>query len=396
MRKVISVISLCALGMPCLQAQDSTLISPDEHEQFPVKYDSSGRRRSSLFPLPVLGYSPEKGFEFGAATLYSYYADKKRPSMLTRNSTMSVLATFTTNSQFKLDLRSENWTRNNDYHIKTNLRYHNFPVYFFGLGDTTHYDDRSLVGNKRYKASIEAEKRITSHFYAGFSVLYQHDRFTADDEKGIYQTADLVDKDGGYATFLGVTGVYDNRDNQNYCTGGTYVRFNASYAPSFLSKHPLWRFELKAAQFIHVSPKSVIGVNGLAQSLQGSTLPYYLLPEMGSDNIMRGYYTGRYRDQNYLAAQAEYRYFLDPKMRIRIWFMDTQPTFALAGFVGTGTVFENGGFSFSRLKPNYGLGVRYFYDKSSRLTVRLDYGWGEKRPGEKRQGGFYLSIAEAF
>lgn len=393
MRKEIAVLSFCMLAAPCLKAQDSARLK-DGPPAVPFEKDTLKRR--SFFTVPVLGYSPEKGLEFGGASLYSYYGDKRNPSPNTRNSTLALLATFTTNNQFKLNFQSDNWTRNNDYHIKTNFRYHNFPVYYYGLGDTTRYDNRSLIGNKRYKVAVEAEKRVTSHFYAGLSVTYQHDVYTADNDKGVFPESNLVDKTGGYATFLGVTGVYDNRDNQNYCTFGTYVRFNAAYAPSFLSKHPLWRFELKASQFIPVTHKSTLGLNGYAHSLQGNSLPFYLLPELGNDNIMRGYYTGRYRDQNYLAAQAEYRYFIDPKMRIKLWFVDLRPTFALAGFAGTGTVFENGGFSFSRLKPNYGLGIRYFYDKSARITVRLDYGWGEKRPGEKRQSGFYLSLSEAF
>lgn len=385
MRKTISALSLCILAGSGLKAQQDTPLP-----------DSIPARRNSLFPIPVIGFSPEKGFEFGVAALYSYYSDKKNPSPWTRNSTASILSTFTTNSQFKFDVRFENWTKDNNFHIKTNFRYHNFPFYFYGMGDTTQYNNRSLVGNKRYKFSVEAEKRVTSHFYAGLSVMYQHDRFTVDEQKGIYPLADLQDKEGGYATFLGVTGVYDNRNNQNYCTGGTFVRANVSYAPSFLSKHPLWRLELKASHFIPISAKSTLGLNAYGHSLQGNTLPFYLMPEMGNDNIMRGYYTGRYRDQNYLAAQAEYRYFLDPKKHIKFWFIDMKPTFALAGFAGTGTVFKNREFSTAGLKPNYGLGLRYFYDKAARITVRVDYGWGEKRPGEKRQSGFYISLAEAF
>lgn len=379
MRKAIVAISLLLAGKS-LHAQDT----------IPIPH------ASSFIPLPLVGYAQEKGFEFGVAALYSYYADKRNPSALTRNSTASAFTSFTTRSQFKADLRFENWTRNNDYHIKTNFRYHNFPFYFYGVGDTTHYDNRSLVGNKRYKLLLEAEKRITSHFYAGFSIQYQHDRFTENEQKGVYPTADLQDKEGGYATFLGVTGIYDNRDNQNYTTKGSMFRFNVAYAPSFLSKHPLWRIEVKANHFIPISPKSTLGLNAYGHFLQGSTLPFYLLPEMGNDNIMRGYYTGRYRDQNYLAAQAEYRYFLDPKIHIKFWFIDMRPTFALAGFAGAGTVFKDGDFTTEDVKPNYGMGIRWFYDKVSRITVRLDYGWGEKLPGEKRQGGFYLSLSEAF
>ncbi|RZJ77247.1 MAG: polymerase, partial [Flavobacterium sp.] len=51
---------------------------------------------------------------------------------------------------------------------------------------------------------------------------------------------------------------------------------------------------------------------------------------------------------------------------------------------------------FKDLKPNYGIGGRYFFDTAKGLSVRLDYGIGEKKPNEKRQSGMYISLAEAF
>ncbi|MCK7558579.1 BamA/TamA family outer membrane protein [Chitinophaga sedimenti] len=332
----------------------------------------------------------------GVAGLYSFYIDKHNPSLRTRNSSIIMIASVTTEKQWKLDLRTDFWTSDNARHLKGNLRYHNFPFFFYGTGDSTHYNDRSLVGNRRFKGQFEAEKRIGRHFFVGPSLLFQHDKFNAKDNKGIYPGMALVDKDGGYVTYIGITGVFDNRDNQNYTTQGSMVRINTSYAPEFLSSYPLWKFELKANQFFTFLRNNTVGLNIYAASVQGNTLPFYQLPELGNDFIMRGYYAGRYRDQNYLAAQAEYRYFLDPKIRIRLWKLDMQPTFALVAFAGTGSVFENHGQDISRFKPNFGGGVRYFYDKSSRLSVRLDYGIGEQRPGEKRQTGFYLSLGEAF
>jgi outer membrane protein assembly factor BamA len=383
-RLFVTVILLLSAGLA--KAQQDTL----------VHRDTMLLHRHSFFPLPVLGYSQEKGLEIGAAMLYSFYTDNRHPDPLTRNSTINLIPSFTTKSQFKVDLKTNIWTRSNTWHFKSNLRYHDFPLYFYGIGDTTHKADQSLLNNKRYKVQLEGERRITGNFYAGLTLLYQHDAYDSRDSKGIYQAMPLVDKDGGYATFIGITGIYDNRDNQNYTTRGTWMRLNVAYAPSFLSKQTLWKVEAEGRHFIPLSAKSTIGLNGSFNSLQGSTLPFYLLPEMGNDLLMRGYYTGRYRDQNYLALQAEYRYFLDPKIPINIWFLHMQPKFALAAFAGTGTVFPNSDFSFSRFKPNYGVGGRWFYDESAKLTIRIDYGWGEKRPGEPRQAGFYLSLAEAF
>lgn len=384
-KRIISVIIVLLVVCHGLMAQQDTITHPQD--SIIIKH------KRSFFPLPVLGYSQEKGLEAGAAMLYSFYTG---PDPLLRNSTINLIPSITTEKQFKIDLKTDIWTDANNWHFKSNLRYHDFPVYFYGLGDTTHKSDATLVDNIRYKVQLEAERRIGGHFYAGLLLQFQQDDYRSKELKGIYPGMALTDKDGGHVTFIGASGIYDNRDNQNYTTHGSWLRLNIAYAPGFISKHPLWKVDAQARHFIAISPKSTLGLNGVFNSLQGKTLPFYLLPEMGNDLMMRGYYTGRYRDQNYLALQAEYRYFLDPRIPINIWFVHMQPKFALAAFGGTGAVFNNHDISLSHFKPNYGAGIRWFYDESAKLTIRIDYGWGEKRPGEARQSGLYLSLAEAF
>lgn len=119
------------------------------------------------------------------------------------------------------------------------------------------------------------------------------------------------------------------------------------------------------------------------QSLQGNRAPFYLLPQLGNDQMMRGYYTGRYRDRNLLAAQAELRYRFIPKL-------------GAVAFLGAGSVYNNRGFNLLNFKPSRGAGLRYFFDVNRGLSIRLDYGIGEKRTNEKRQKGFYVNLAEAF
>lgn len=350
----------------------------------------------SFFPVPVLGYSPEKGLEIGAAMLYSFYADHRHPGVHTRNSTLYLIPAITTKHQYKVDLRTDIWTRENLWHFRGGLRYQYFPFYFYGLGDTTHAADKSLVDNRRFRAQFDAERRITGHFYAGISLEFQDDEYQSSDHKGIYETMPLNYKSGGHELMAGITAVFDNRDNQNYTTHGTFLRLNLANALNFASSQTVYTVDLRGNQFFSLSKKSVIGLNGYFRSVQGDNIPFYLLPELGSDQIMRGYYTGRYRDQNYLAGQVEYRYFVDPKIRVKLGKWDLHPKFALAAFAGAGDVFNNHNFDLGNFKPSLGAGVRYFYDEHAKLTVRIDGAIGEKRPGEARQKGLYLSLAEAF
>ncbi|NIG56222.1 polymerase [Chitinophaga sp. Cy-1792] len=392
LRKLIAVALLTIVGTSASAQQDTV---KNQQASLFGQSDTVLHKRS-FFPLPVLTYSQEKGLEIGAAMLYSFYTDRKNPSAATRNSTINLIPGVTTKNQYKVDLKADIWTRDNIWHFRGSMRYQNFPLYFYGIGDTTHAADKSLLNNVRFRFQGEAERKVGSHFYVGATMSFQNDTYSSDDGKGIYNTMPLVGKTGGHVTFVGLTGIYDTRDNQNYTRKGTWLRLNTAFAPSFLSSEQLWKIEAQGKQFVSLSRKSTLGFNAFFNSLQGSQLPFYLLPEMGNDNLMRGYYSGRYRNQNYLAFQTEYRYLIDPKVRIKVWFVDLHPKFALAAFAGTGTVFANRDFHFDGFKPNYGGGIRYFYDENSRLTVRIDYGVGEKRPGEARQKGLYLSLAEAF
>jgi outer membrane translocation and assembly module TamA len=99
--------------------------------------------------------------------------------------------------------------------------------------------------------------------------------------------------------------------------------------------------------------------------------------------MMRGYYSGRYREENLLAAQAEFRYRLIPKL-------------GFVAFAGAGSVYQSENLELRNFKPSYGGGMRYFFDVERGLSIRLDYGLGEKRANEERQKGFYVSLGEAF
>ena len=106
-------------------------------------------------------------------------------------------------------------------------------------------------------------------------------------------------------------------------------------------------------------------------------MPWTLREELGSDmGRMRGYYAGRYIDNNQISAQLELRQHIYGRVGCVAW-------------MGGGTVFH----SFENLKiknvlPNYGLGLRVEFKHN--VNIRVDYGFG------KDTGGFVFQFAEAF
>lgn len=345
--------------------------------------DSDTSRRTSVIALPAAAYSQETGLEFGGLSIISFYTDKLDTT--TRSSTINGIVTFTTKKQSNFVLKPDIWTPGNKYHIAGTLRYKKFPFDFYGVGNETLQSQKDPIEQRLIVVSAEAERKITSGIYAGFNAGFENYEYLDKQSGGIFESAGFNLQSSGKVIYLGTSVILDTRNTVTYTTKGNYLRINYSYAPNFFGSGNFTGSLLKAdyRKFKSLNEKLVLGFQSTFQGLYGKKLPFYLLPQLGNDQIMRGYYTGRYRDQNLLTAHAELRYRFVKR-------------FAAAAFGGTGTVFKNNDFHLSDLKPNYGAGIRYFADPGRGLTLRMDYAVGEKRPGEPRQTGFYLALAEAF
>lgn len=347
------------------------------------KTDSS--RLGSFMPLPAVAYSQETGLELGLVSLYSFYTD--RNDIETRTSSITGIATFTTKKQSNLKLVADIWSPGNKFQYLSEIRVRNFPFNFYGVGNKTRQTDEDKINQKLFKLSAELEKLFSKGLYMGASLAFEHYNFTDKEPGGIYGSADpfIFDKDGGRVLYIGINHISDSRNTNTYTTKGSYFKLTYSYAPDLFGGENFTGSLLKAdfRNFRSFDPKSVLGIQVIYQSLMGNRPPFYLLPQLGNDQVMRGYYTGRYRDQNLLAAQAEFRYRFVPR-------------FGAVAFAGVGNVYKSRGFNLADFKPTRGAGFRYFFDVNRGLSIRLDYGIGEKRTNEKRQKGFYISLAEAF
>lgn len=341
-------------------------------------------RRPSFMPVPSIGYAQETGLQFGVGAIYSYYMDRK--DTLNRSSNFSINTTYSTKKTYDLTAKADVWAPGNVYHFTGDIRFKKLPFNFYGIGNATRNANEDKLVQNQIKLLFEGERQLYDHFYTGLSLAFENYRFTDRQPGGIFETSPQIkDRDGGSVGFIGISQSYDARNSNNYTTAGFYARATLQYAPAVFGGQNFkgTQFKLDIRNFTPVLPKVVLAWQGLFYRIGGKGIPFYLLQQMGNDQMMRGYYGGRYRDENLLATQAELRYrFIN--------------RFGVVAFVGAGRVFANDNFSLRDLKPNYGIGGRYFFDTAKGLSVRLDYGFGEKLPGEKRQGGMYISLAEAF
>ena len=158
----------------------------------------------------------------------------------------------------------------------------------------------------------------------------------------------------------------DYRDHRGHTTRGGFYRASfGTWEDVTLESYDHHRFDAEASQFFPVASRQAIGVRvGLSyvNNETGDRVPFYFLPYIGGSDTVRGFHEFRFRDENVLFLNAEYR--------IRVHrFVHVAP------FVDAGEVradWEEIGPS--GLKTSYGIGVRA--GTENRVFVRLDIGTG--------------------
>jgi hypothetical protein len=170
----------------------------------------------------------------------------------------------------------------------------------------------------------------------------------------------------------------DLRDNQFYPRTGTLTDVVGDFFQGNLgSDFSYQSYTFAFNKYSGLSPRQVLAFRVFGCATSGR-VPFYDLCLLGVHHDIRGYKTGRYRDQLMLTTQAEYR-------------LELPKRFGVAAFFGVGEVApELGAFNNGNLKPGGGAGIRYTLAKKNHVNLRVDYALG------LQGGGIYMGVSEAF
>lgn len=327
----------------------------------------SGRKNKTIL-IPAISFSPETSVAMGASMVKLVSLDHSDKSQI--NST----ALYTFNNQFLLDGKANLYFSENKFMTTGNFKFSKYPEYYYGIGNNTLEDSKNMVAYYVLQLEASLMRRVAAHLYAGPKINYSN-YFNV---RPVDDLGTTDGKTGGVTTGLGVKVVYDTRDDILTSSGGFYAEVSSLWNTTALGGDFSYRcIDADIRKFIRLSKNTVVGVHGLVQ-LKAGNVPFLQLSYLGGSNIMRGYYAGRYRDNNMLAMQAEVRQQLSRK-----W--------AVAGFVGYGEVLrEMKEISFYDLHTCIGGGFRRRLSKTEKVNLRMDVGFANGKPC------FYVNISEAF
>jgi len=368
----------------------------------------------SLLLLPIIGSNPATGFMLGVGGQYAF----KVPGSTLYSAFMGSVQ-LTTKSQMLFLLKNNVYTKDNRFFLSGDWRFQIFSQDTYGLG--TNSPDGGIIDYQYNLLGLQTSRdslaqpmkfdfarlyqsvsvKLAKGFYAGigynfdsyFKIVDQKLRLNPGDtmltSHYAYNTYYGFKTDKYYSSALNINLIYDTRDNMINSYKGIYAMLSwrgglralgNKYNTNLLSVE--WRSFHPLSQ---ANPRHLLAFWLMGNFSKAGEFPYMILPATAYDQrgrSARGYTQGRFRGNNMVYGEAEYRFPL------------SKPGGVLGGvlFVNATTAdnqIQNLNL-FGSIKPGYGLGLRIMADKRSRTNLCVDYGFGN------RSSGFYLAASETF
>ncbi|MFN8341428.1 MAG: BamA/TamA family outer membrane protein [Cyclobacteriaceae bacterium] len=372
-RPLLLLLLLASSGLVHAQMGDSRLL---RHFRISSKDTTTLNRRQLTF-FPVVYRSPETGTAFGtlALGLFKMIGVKDQA---TRTSNLEMPIIYTMKRQFVVDLLYNLITNKERFFIRGVNVYNQSSEFFFGVGNHTPENNRTQVDYNMLRSTQRVTARINGRHFLGLQYQY-FKMWKTHFEKGIPPPADLPGHNGFETSGAGFVYLYDSRDNVINSSKGAYLDIsNYFFGRSIGSNYSFNNVIIDGRKFYSVGKKQVLALQAVFQYNEGN-VPWRQLANMGGFNMMRGFYQGRHRDRDYVAAQVEYRF--------PVW-----KYLGMTVFAATGEVEHSiGDFSLRELKLSGGTGIRVQVDKKERVNIRFDMGFTSRG-----LTGFYVNIGEAF
>lgn len=374
----LGVIFICIFIPAAVTGQKLKNFIVEKKENITAKFeDSSGKANFLIYP--TLAYTPETKTEIGLVNLFLFYAKNNRQNRLSEINTFSF---YTAEKQYGLWLDHAIYGDGEKWFFLGKGKFQYFPIKYYGIGIGAPEQGYAIVDNSNLQLRERVLRRIKRNFYVGAEFDFQsiyHVSFTQNDPLNYTYPRGYQ---GAKNLGLGMGLVYDNRKNVMNVREGLFAELAyLNYSSSLGSTNAFRSTQFDIRYFRKgINPKDVLALQGSAM-LNNGDVPFNQMAMMGGESMMRGYYLGRFRDKNMVAAQAEYRFL--PFVFSKRW--------GTAAFLSGATVAPTTSkILSSQFKMAGGLGARYLVFKSKDIFVRFDIAF-------TREGnGYYFFIGEAF
>lgn len=336
--------------------------------------------KNKLLIFPLTARSTETSWVFGVANAFIFKTNKKDTAL--RVSTIPSGFLYTLNDQILIALGANIFLPKERYIIRFENSFSKFPDKFWGIGNKTDGKEPESYTFTQFYINPQLYRKVKGNLFLGGGVDFQRvfnleytpngyfdqDKVLGASDRGEYNVF-------GYSLFIN----YDSRNHAYQPDHGALFRVKFSdFNKGFVSDYDFRVLEIDFRKFIRVSRKRILAIQSF-NTFNFGNVPYRNLAILGGNNMMRGYYAGRYRDKMFMGAQVEYRFPIKGR-------------FAGVAFGSVGQVASDfGNFNLERIKPAVGIGTRFGVLRQEKLNLRVDVA-----AGNGGEINYYIVLAESF
>ncbi|MEJ5072701.1 BamA/TamA family outer membrane protein [Enterobacter ludwigii] len=336
------------------------------------QYDPSKGIDWSVLPGPF--YTPELKLGLGTAVAGIYRLDPNDKK--TQNSSISFTGFVSTSGALGLGLHNYTFFTDDRWRLFVDGSIAKVPTKFWGVGydaaqgSSQNYDDHSI------QLHPQLMRQIADNLYLGVGWDFSSMNANVDDRTPGDEFSLYTDETNPLSSGATVSVNYDSRDVITQPHHGQYISVEYSYFdPTLGSDTHFTATKLQYNYYHPIDDKRVLAFDLWGRFTHGD-VPWDRLSEAGDDNRLRGYYQGRYRDNDVVSGQVEYRQKLNWRHGYVLW--------AGVGALGS----SPSDLGNNPLLPSVGVGYRF--EVKPAMNIRLDLGFG------RESAGFYFQVAEAF
>lgn len=364
---------------------DTTFVQPEMTDSSSV--DSLAENKSffskifnqtkpvTYLAFPLVNYTPETNLMLGVGGIVSW---RIKNDSTTAPTYIIPWVTYSIDHQMSVEVFGSLYHKGNKHQLEYELNYKKQRQPFFGIGNKLDKDAKEIALTKGYRTYLSYQNRIKKVFLIG--PVYHMDYTTSIEAEAnkILDTNDIVGKQGGFVQGLGLRTAFDNRDDVYFPYKGNFFEVTAIGYPSWLgSRYNFASLKAEYRSFLNIKRK-VILASQITSQMSFGEIPFYMMPRLGGDKLLRGYTAGSARDKFLFNIQGELRIPLN--------------RFILTGFFGSGIV---GGefmdyFKVKEYSYSIGGGARFRPFKDKNIVARLDVGFWQNTYG------IYFVFNEAF
>jgi len=333
----------------------------------------SERWPEDLVIAPIPGRSPQVGWTLALAG--GYFLESKQEDSDTAPSLLGGFAWYAENGSYAYGGGANLHLLDDNLRVKAGAGYMDVRYRFYGVGNEA--NDSGISVDVLQEAPLyfaSASYRVWRKLYVGLGYV------AGDVDSRLRFVIDQPFFDPTLKLDIGAISipiVYDSRDHEQFPRSGWMMTGRTMlYRKSVGSDFDAETFMVNVNHYRPMREHDVIAFRAYFRTTSGKA-PFFIKSTFGGSTDLRGYPSGRYRDNMMYALQSEYRWQMNDK-----WIF--------TGFAGFGEVAPDVSEFGKNFLPAAGIGARFIVSQKHRVSLSADIAAGDDG------AEYYFGVGEAF